>query len=393
MSAGRARRFCRPSPTCASSPPTSPRSAARRARARAAIDPRRAARAAARRGDRSASRPGRAPTQVVTARQPTAEEWEALRFAWRVMAHVKSNTVIFTDRHRTRAIGAGQMSRVDAVKVATMKAAGWDSAVHAPARRHGRGVRCVLSVPRRTRRGRRRRRDGRHSARRISARRGGDRGRRRTRPRDGVHGPEALQALSNRAIEFAERIRELVNWRIELRRIANRLAIASLDHWPLSYPAASSSAGVTVAGPNLPTTTAGRLVRELRGFGRRGARRPSPARGGDDRVAGAGDIRHFARGGGEVAFDAVARQPHAVLAARDEHAVARARARETSPPRARHPARCECAGAWRSRPRGDWASPASRRRRSRGAGSSGSTSTGMPCSCADGDRSRPSRAA
>ncbi len=35
--------------------------------------------------------------RVVTQRQPTAEEWEALRFAWRVCAHVKSNAVIFTD--------------------------------------------------------------------------------------------------------------------------------------------------------------------------------------------------------------------------------------------------------------------------------------------------------
>ena len=60
--------------------------------------------------------------KVVTKRQPTAEEWEALRFAWRVGAHVKSNTVIFTDASRTLAIGAGQMSRVDAVNVAVMKA-------------------------------------------------------------------------------------------------------------------------------------------------------------------------------------------------------------------------------------------------------------------------------
>ncbi len=60
--------------------------------------------------------------RVVTARQPTAEEWEALRFAWRVCAHVKSNTVVFTDAKRTLAIGAGQMSRVDAVNVAVMKA-------------------------------------------------------------------------------------------------------------------------------------------------------------------------------------------------------------------------------------------------------------------------------
>ena len=62
---------------------------------------------------------------VVTRRQPTAAEWQGLRFAWRVMAHVKSNTVIFTDAVRTLAIGAGQMSRVDAVKVAVAKAAGW----------------------------------------------------------------------------------------------------------------------------------------------------------------------------------------------------------------------------------------------------------------------------
>ena len=60
--------------------------------------------------------------RVVTTRQPTAEEWEALRFAWRLCAHVKSNSVIFTDRRRTLAIGAGQMSRVDAVHVAVMKA-------------------------------------------------------------------------------------------------------------------------------------------------------------------------------------------------------------------------------------------------------------------------------
>jgi len=61
--------------------------------------------------------------KVVTRRQPTDEEWQALRFAWRVCAHVKSNAVIFTGRDSTLAVGAGQMSRVDAVKVAMMKAA------------------------------------------------------------------------------------------------------------------------------------------------------------------------------------------------------------------------------------------------------------------------------
>jgi phosphoribosylaminoimidazolecarboxamide formyltransferase/IMP cyclohydrolase len=59
---------------------------------------------------------------VVTKRAPTDEEWTALRFAWRVCAHVKSNAVIFTGADRTLAVGAGQMSRVDAVKVAVMKA-------------------------------------------------------------------------------------------------------------------------------------------------------------------------------------------------------------------------------------------------------------------------------
>jgi len=61
--------------------------------------------------------------RVVTTRQPTPEEWTALRFAWRVCAHVKSNAVIFTSSDRTLAVGAGQMSRVDAVKVAVLKAA------------------------------------------------------------------------------------------------------------------------------------------------------------------------------------------------------------------------------------------------------------------------------
>jgi phosphoribosylaminoimidazolecarboxamide formyltransferase/IMP cyclohydrolase len=61
--------------------------------------------------------------RVATRRAPSESEWAALRFAWRVCAHVKSNAVIFTDGSRTLAIGAGQMSRVDAVQVAVMKAA------------------------------------------------------------------------------------------------------------------------------------------------------------------------------------------------------------------------------------------------------------------------------
>ena len=60
--------------------------------------------------------------RVVTRRQPTTDEWQALRFAWRVCAHVKSNTILFASSDRTLGVGAGQMSRVDSVKVAIMKA-------------------------------------------------------------------------------------------------------------------------------------------------------------------------------------------------------------------------------------------------------------------------------
>src|SRR5918998_1553462 len=67
---------------------------------------------------------------VPTRRSPSAAEWQALRFAWRVCAHVKSNTVIFTGPDRTLAIGAGQMSRVDAVNVAVMKAGAASRSLH-----------------------------------------------------------------------------------------------------------------------------------------------------------------------------------------------------------------------------------------------------------------------
>ena len=62
--------------------------------------------------------------RVVTQRGPTEAEWAALRFAWRVCAHVKSNTMIFARQDRVVSVGAGQMSRVDAVNVATLKAGG-----------------------------------------------------------------------------------------------------------------------------------------------------------------------------------------------------------------------------------------------------------------------------
>ncbi|NTV64665.1 MAG: bifunctional phosphoribosylaminoimidazolecarboxamide formyltransferase/IMP cyclohydrolase, partial [Oscillochloris sp.] len=60
--------------------------------------------------------------QVVTKRAPTEAEWQALRFAWRVVKHVKSNAIVYADADRTLGIGAGQMSRVDSSRLAVWKA-------------------------------------------------------------------------------------------------------------------------------------------------------------------------------------------------------------------------------------------------------------------------------
>ncbi len=60
--------------------------------------------------------------KIVTKREPTPEEMEALMFGWRVVKHVKSNAVVFTNSSRMLGIGAGQTSRVDAVKWGAMKA-------------------------------------------------------------------------------------------------------------------------------------------------------------------------------------------------------------------------------------------------------------------------------
>lgn len=60
--------------------------------------------------------------EVVSKRYPSRDELEALDFAWSIVKHVKSNAIVFTLKDRTVGIGAGQMSRVDSVKVAKMKA-------------------------------------------------------------------------------------------------------------------------------------------------------------------------------------------------------------------------------------------------------------------------------
>jgi phosphoribosylaminoimidazolecarboxamide formyltransferase/IMP cyclohydrolase len=60
--------------------------------------------------------------RVVTRRGPTEAEWRALRFAWRVAKHVKSNAIVLATEDATVGIGAGQMSRVDSVRLACQKA-------------------------------------------------------------------------------------------------------------------------------------------------------------------------------------------------------------------------------------------------------------------------------
>jgi phosphoribosylaminoimidazolecarboxamide formyltransferase/IMP cyclohydrolase len=64
----------------------------------------------------------RAETQVKTKRAPGDAEWIALEFAWTVAKHVKSNAIVFARAGQLVGVGAGQMSRVDSVKIAAMKA-------------------------------------------------------------------------------------------------------------------------------------------------------------------------------------------------------------------------------------------------------------------------------
>lgn len=59
--------------------------------------------------------------QVVSRRLPTEEEYQALDFAWRIVKHVKSNAIVYATKDQLVGVGAGQMSRVDSVKIAGMK--------------------------------------------------------------------------------------------------------------------------------------------------------------------------------------------------------------------------------------------------------------------------------
>src|SRR5256885_969331 len=66
----------------------------------------------------------RSELRVATRRQPSEAQWADLAFAWRVAKFVKSNAIVFCRDGATLGIGAGQMSRVDSVRIAALKASG-----------------------------------------------------------------------------------------------------------------------------------------------------------------------------------------------------------------------------------------------------------------------------
>ena len=61
--------------------------------------------------------------KIVSEKQPSDNEIHALLFAWKVCKHVKSNAIVFANENRTIGVGAGQMNRVDSVRIAAMRAA------------------------------------------------------------------------------------------------------------------------------------------------------------------------------------------------------------------------------------------------------------------------------
>ena len=63
-----------------------------------------------------------ADLKIVTEKQPTEEEFRTLLFAWTVCKHVKSNAIVFANNFQTVGVGAGQMNRVDSVRIAAMRA-------------------------------------------------------------------------------------------------------------------------------------------------------------------------------------------------------------------------------------------------------------------------------
>jgi phosphoribosylaminoimidazolecarboxamide formyltransferase/IMP cyclohydrolase len=76
--------------------------------------------------DRDSGLEERSEMRVVSGRQPTEAEWSEALFAWKASKHVRSNAIVLSSGLATVGIGAGQMSRVDSVRIALEKSAGKD---------------------------------------------------------------------------------------------------------------------------------------------------------------------------------------------------------------------------------------------------------------------------
>jgi phosphoribosylaminoimidazolecarboxamide formyltransferase len=72
--------------------------------------------------ERDFQAPAAEDLEIVTEREPTDEQIETMLFAWRTIKHVKSNAILFAKGTETVGVGMGQVSRVDAVRLAAMKA-------------------------------------------------------------------------------------------------------------------------------------------------------------------------------------------------------------------------------------------------------------------------------
>jgi phosphoribosylaminoimidazolecarboxamide formyltransferase/IMP cyclohydrolase len=77
--------------------------------------------------DRDMDLEDRTEMEVVTERKPSEREWGEMLFAWKVCKHVRSNAIVLAKDLASVGIGAGQMSRVDSVKLAIDKAAATDT--------------------------------------------------------------------------------------------------------------------------------------------------------------------------------------------------------------------------------------------------------------------------
>jgi phosphoribosylaminoimidazolecarboxamide formyltransferase / IMP cyclohydrolase len=72
--------------------------------------------------DRDSESEARDEMSVVTEARPSEEQWGELLFAWRICKHVRSNSIVLSRALGTVGVGAGQMSRVDSVRIAVEKA-------------------------------------------------------------------------------------------------------------------------------------------------------------------------------------------------------------------------------------------------------------------------------